>query len=693
MPVKPSYSFFHVKKLLYCLLSGWIMLGLTSCSWFEESSFEPWPVNQPKPTDLESFYDVEANIERLSSLPAQQNIDSLLIITDLLKGHDDEKALDYVQAANGLATLRNKKFSKGVCAYYLALLKGGSSIYGEGIQDAIVDGKIGRKLFRQTKRPDWEIRINRLMGNLFYRLSFSEARYLDSAQSYLDNGLSVLNQHEFKEREAQLLKGEVLHEQLIIAMIADTSRVLDLYQECLVLHQLTGNTPLLVRLQINLGSFYESKKALTQAEELYRKAISFAIESKDNYLLAETYYRMGNLRIKQFRYNQIEENSEKLFEEALHLLHLCLSQQSDNKYLAEAAIGRAYQYKGNKLGAFDLYESAILHYKNSMEYASEDGIIAIMKSNVNTIISLCDYIEAIGYKKTCNELFGNRDNSYLNTIYSQILETRTQNLEAANLRVQKYERQDIETASAQKRRDIWIISGFVLGLAGMIFLILIQQAQKRKLIAQMESLRAQINPHFISNSLNAIESLVNMGKNEAASKYLIHFSRLSRRILNSSRTPFVPLSDELKTLEHFLALEQLRFRDKLQFSVDVQESINRDLVIVPAMILQPYLENAIWHGIKPKTGIGHLLITIRHIGNQLVCTVEDDGIGRKKSEELQAATIMKRKSLGMQITQERLRINNKMKNTAVEIIDLYDESRQASGTRVIVRLPYKTKKD
>ena len=147
----------------------------------------------------------------------------------------------------------------------------------------------------------------------------------------------------------------------------------------------------------------------------------------------------------------------------------------------------------------------------------------------------------------------------------------------------------------------------------VIFLlqIILQIQQQKRLQARMETLRAQINPHFMSNSLNAIESLVNQDQKQAASKYLIHFSRLTRRLLNSSRNPQTSLKEELKTLEHFLALEQLRFRDKLQYDIMVASGLNPENIEVPAMILQPYVENAIWHGLMHKEGTGNILIELK----------------------------------------------------------------------------------
>jgi LytS/YehU family sensor histidine kinase len=222
--------------------------------------------------------------------------------------------------------------------------------------------------------------------------------------------------------------------------------------------------------------------------------------------------------------------------------------------------------------------------------------------------------------------------------------------------------------------------------------LIVQGQKNRRIQAEMDALRAQINPHFISNSLNAIESLVNFGDTKAAAKYLVHFSRLSRQILNGSRASMISLAEELKTLKHFLALEQLRFRDKLTFDIQIIDDIPAEVIQVPAMILQPYAENAIWHGIKPKAEGGHVQVNIRKIDKMLVCIVEDNGIGREKSRAMRKASVLKHKSMGMQITEERLKNLGKIKGSHIEIIDLKNEGGEAEGTKVIIRFPYQIKK-
>ncbi|MCB0639287.1 MAG: histidine kinase, partial [Lewinella sp.] len=302
-----------------------------------------------------------------------------------------------------------------------------------------------------------------------------------------------------------------------------------------------------------------------------------------------------------------------------------------------------------------------------------------------SISALCDWLGA-ETSRSCADIFGASVSDYLHTQYSGVVDTITAELASANAEVLDFELQQQEAVSQRRIRNTGLLGGFALVVAALVFVVLYQRQKQRRLEARLAALRAQINPHFFSNSLNAIESLVNLDQREAASKYLVHFSRLTRRVLNSSLSPNTSLAGELDTARHFLKLEQLRFKDKLQYEIEVAPEVEAERVEVPSLILQPYLENAIWHGIKPKAEPGLLRLHIEREGKELVCTIEDDGIGRARARAQQAESVLGHKSVGMDITHERLVRSG---GGRVQVIDLHNERGEAAGTRVVVRLPYK----
>jgi LytS/YehU family sensor histidine kinase len=209
---------------------------------------------------------------------------------------------------------------------------------------------------------------------------------------------------------------------------------------------------------------------------------------------------------------------------------------------------------------------------------------------------------------------------------------------------------------------------------------------------EMKALRSQMNPHFIYNSLNSIRLFVMQNQNEDAEKYLVQFSRLMRLILDNSRQEWVSLQSELDLLRLYMELEQLRFDHKFDFYISVDEVLQAEQLFLPPMLIQPYVENAILHGIRHKTGKGHLMIRISSQNKQLLCEVEDDGVGRAKAAELKSKSVTTHKSIGTQVTEERIHLLKNAEGVAASIRfeDKINEQGQSTGTRVVLSLPLLT---
>ena len=215
-----------------------------------------------------------------------------------------------------------------------------------------------------------------------------------------------------------------------------------------------------------------------------------------------------------------------------------------------------------------------------------------------------------------------------------------------------------------------------------------KEAKLRAFKERLSALRAQIEPHFISNTLNAIDSLVNQNRVDEASSYIVKFSRLSRMILESSKSETISLDEEITILKNLIALEKLRLGEMLTYSIEVEEGLNLESIEIPPMILQPFIENAIWHGIQKKEAPGKLEIVIRKQGEkELEFIVRDDGIGRTRAKLMQKKSLLNQKSWGMSITQERIETIPKMQGARLDIIDLMDRQGKPAGTEVRIRLP------
>ena len=207
---------------------------------------------------------------------------------------------------------------------------------------------------------------------------------------------------------------------------------------------------------------------------------------------------------------------------------------------------------------------------------------------------------------------------------------------------------------------------------------------------EMRALRAQMNPHFIFNSLNSIQKYILKNDHFAASQYLTKFSRLIRLILDHSNQNNILLASEAELLRLYCEMESLRFDQRFEYSIDMGPALQPDTVEIPSMLIQPYVENAIWHGLLHKDSVGRLQIRFeKNAKGHLLVTIEDDGVGRKKAMELKSKQVLKKKSYGMQITEDRIALINRLNHIQATstITDLYDEQGQATGTRVVLEIP------
>lgn len=208
---------------------------------------------------------------------------------------------------------------------------------------------------------------------------------------------------------------------------------------------------------------------------------------------------------------------------------------------------------------------------------------------------------------------------------------------------------------------------------------------------EMQALRAQMNPHFIFNCLNSINRYIVKSDQATASLYLTRFAKLIRLILDNSNARTVPLANELEALRLYIEMESIRFEKQFTYAITVEENVVPDHVFVPPMVIQPFVENAIWHGLLHKEEAGHLDILVRRLGGNgvLECTITDNGVGRERAAELKSKSASPNKSLGMKLTENRLAILNERSawNASVVIEDLHDHYGEAAGTKVILTIP------
>ncbi len=209
---------------------------------------------------------------------------------------------------------------------------------------------------------------------------------------------------------------------------------------------------------------------------------------------------------------------------------------------------------------------------------------------------------------------------------------------------------------------------------------------------RLTALRAQMNPHFIFNALYSIQHFITLNEKEAAINYLAKFASLIRLILENSASNEIALVEEIKMLDLYLDLERLRFDHKFDYEIIVDDEISKEDTAIPYLLIQPFIENAIIHGIRHKKGKGKIVISMLPEGDNeefIKCIVEDNGVGREMAEKLKKPSPIKSQSLGLKVNRERLEILNprKIQDTSVKIVDLKSEKGEGLGTRVEIIIP------
>jgi ligand-binding sensor domain-containing protein len=218
-----------------------------------------------------------------------------------------------------------------------------------------------------------------------------------------------------------------------------------------------------------------------------------------------------------------------------------------------------------------------------------------------------------------------------------------------------------------------------------------EQLTKKMLEVERMALQTQMNPHFIFNCLNSIQQFIFDQDIFAANKYISGFSRLIRATLQNSTKSFIPLADEISYLTDFLTLEKLRFKDKMDYIIDVDPALHAGSCIIPPMLVQPFVENSMRHGLRHKQEAkGHIHVSFRKAGNRLEVVIQDNGIGRKKAARYKTSEHIEYQSKGMSLTADRMRMISAKYNDPIEteVFDLEDDSGRAAGTRVVIKFPF-----
>ncbi|WCO02066.1 histidine kinase [Psychroserpens ponticola] len=450
-------------------------------------------------------------------------------------------------------------------------------------------------------------------------------------------------------------------------------------------------SPKVVDLNSKIAQTYNASGKAEEAEEYFDRSMNFAEKQTKKRALEEK-GAVADFQNENRNYDkeielrkQIVEDVEAVEKDSLIDNKSALTSQKQNY-----KIGNAYALQKD-------YDNAIPYLEKSIEEADDKEDLIVKKDATKKLSDVYvdegNYQKALetftAYTKVVDELYVKREQelSQADRLRRNISEqqNRINSLESDRALNESL----VESRNKNQQIVIYALIAGMLLLTVMAFVMYkyIKQQRFANNLLALKSLRSQMNPHFIFNALNSVNSFIASNDERTANKYLSDFSHLMRSVLENSEEDFIPLKKEIELLDLYTKLEHFRFKDKFDYNITVDDAVNVSEYQIPPMLLQPYIENAVWHGLRYKTEKGHLCISIdKKSNNEIAISVSDDGIGRERSKAIKTEHQKKQNSKGMGNIKKRVAILNEMYKDKVDVfIDDYQNDDDV-GTKVVVTL-------
>ena len=522
--------------------------------------------------------------------------------------------------------------------------------------------------------------------------------------------------------------------------IGDYEKAVDYCQRSYILSQKTKTKNIewgnfLAQFSVtNMAELYRSAGDYTTALDYYRKGFQYAKEHSMTWNMEGEmgllYERIGQSDSALFYFQRSMNNAdttrmwtkscqgriylmEKEYSKALDQFKECIKMTKETNYIGKWT---NFHLAAKAFQEMKKYKDAVKYERKAVSIANSRNMWQWKMDSYSLISDLFNQL-------------GKNDSAYIYLKKYTLMKDSTNNRQFQwklnNLKVQAENEQkeaqlallgrDNKIKEQQLRQEAQLKKFLIFGLLGLlltgffIFRTLVLKRKNEKLVnekikaelqhkvgdLEMQALRAQMNPHFIFNCLSSINRFIFKNDNKLASDYLTRFSRLIRMVLMNSSRKLITLEDELEMLRLYLDLERLRFKDAFDYSITTTNIVDAGAIFIPPLLLQPFCENAVWHGLMHKESKGHLNLIISEAISEnekiLHCVIEDDGIGREKAAELKSKSAENEKSMGLKITTERLALLNQENNfsTFYKIEDVLNENNQVAGTRVQLKIRFK----
>ncbi len=418
-------------------------------------------------------------------------------------------------------------------------------------------------------------------------------------------------------------------------------------QENISLSTKTSNSDDLAKDYTNLAEVNIEQKNIPKAAENLNNAYEISKNSQPNQALVIN-QKMTDLYVENKNFDKAIETKKKVLKEDF------VTGNSQEKVNQIQELADIYLQKNDREEAIKLYKNAYqisIEKRHTLEaQKSVEKLDSLYQTSGNTSASILLYRDFLAKLPPLVK----NDKSLID---AKILEDTE-----AKIALLEKEKQLKDELIRKKNIFNYSLIGALILLCGLVFFIFrtLKKVQiKNKKIA-LQSLRREMNPHFIFNSLNSVNQFIATNNEIEANQYLTKFSKLMRGVMENSAQDFIPFQQELDLLQNYLALEKTRFTDKFDYEIVVDENLNQQNLQLPGMLIQPFLENAIWHGLRYKTEKGFLKLSFKKENERLKITIEDNGIGIEESKKQKTEHQKKREGRGMKNTMERINLLNNL---------------------------------
>ena len=484
--------------------------------------------------------------------------------------------------------------------------------------------------------------------------------------------------------------------------LGDKNLALEYYEEGLRIAKKNQVTPKVTDLTSKIGATYASSNRQIEAQGYFDSSLELSKKENPKRAIQES-EKVADFYSNNNRFNDEIRQRRNSLNELQKLKSNTVSKESSNALVPDSISSQRINYKiGNAFAAQNKLDEAIPYLQRSIVEADSEEDLTVQKDATRKLSEVYkykgDFTKAFEtyqeYVTLVDTLYARKEQEISRAIRQNreivAKQNRISSLEQdRELSQSKYdlaltEQQLFEESNKRQKLIIYsLLFGLILAaLTAILYYRSNKQQQLANNLLALKSLRSQMNPHFIFNALNSVNNYIATNDERSANRFLSEFSVLMRTVLENSEEDFIPLSKELELLKLYVKLEHSRFSDKFDYEIEVDEGIAVDSFEIPPMLLQPYIENAIWHGLRYKEKKGFLKIKISPVNAEMLkIEVSDNGIGRKKSAELKTKNQKQQRSKGMGNIKKRVAILNSMYQNKVDVTisDLYEDE---TGTKV-----------